>query len=57
MNIQRIRRLDESTYEEETVSRLLPEWAPGLTGVHTVNALGGLTVIDARRRVPKFPWD
>ena len=56
MNIQRIGRLDESTYEEETVGRLLPEWAPGLTGTHTVNALGGLTVIDARRRASKAPW-
>jgi hypothetical protein len=56
LNIQRIRRIDESTYEEETVGRLLPEWAPGLTGIHTVNAMGGVTVIDARRRVSKGPW-
>ena len=56
LNIQRIRRIDESTYEEETEGRLFPEWAPGLTGVHTVNARGGLTVIDARRRISKAPW-
>ena len=50
MNIQRIVRIDERSYEEVTVGRVVPDWAPGLTGVHTVNALGGLTVIDARRR-------
>jgi hypothetical protein len=52
-NIQRIIRLDAHGYEEETVGKLLPRWQPGLTGVHTVNALGGLTVIDARRRIRK----
>ena len=50
MNIQRIVRIDERSYEEVTAGRVVPDWAPGLTGVHTVNALGGLTVIDARRR-------
>jgi hypothetical protein len=54
LNIQRILRLDESTYLEETVGRVAPDWAPGLTGVHTVNALGGLTVIDARGRVRQW---
>jgi hypothetical protein len=52
-NIQRIVRLDEHWYEEETVARLLPKWQPGLTGVHTVNALGGLTVIDVKRWIPR----
>lgn len=51
MNLQRIVRLTESAYEEETVGRILPDWAPRLTGTHTINALGGLTVIDARRKV------
>jgi hypothetical protein len=52
-NIQRIVRLDEHCYVEETVARLLPKWQPGLTGVHTVNALGGLTVIDVKRWIPR----
>jgi hypothetical protein len=55
MNIQRIVRLDETSYEEQTVGRVIPDWAPRLTGVHTVNALGGLTVIDARRRLRGRP--
>ncbi|HZI28452.1 MAG TPA: hypothetical protein VFD64_09855 [Gemmatimonadaceae bacterium] len=52
-NIQRILRLDQFDYEEVSVGKLRPEWQPGLTGVHTVNALGGLTMIDARRRIRK----
>lgn len=52
-NIQRVVRLDQHAYEEVTVGKLLPAWQPGLTGVHTVNALGSLTMIDARRRIPK----
>jgi hypothetical protein len=52
-NIQRILRLTPQDYEEVTVGKLLPGWQPGLTGVHTVNALGGLTLIDARRRIRK----
>jgi hypothetical protein len=52
-NIQRIVRLSPLEYEETTVGRLTPGWQPGLTGVHTVNALGGLTLIDARRRIRK----
>ena len=50
-NIQRIVRLTPEDYEEVSVGKLLPMWQPGLTGVHTVNALGGLTMIDARRRI------
>jgi hypothetical protein len=55
LNIQQIVRLDEGSYEERTVGRVEPGWLPGLIGVHTVNALGGLTVIDALRRIPKMP--
>lgn len=46
LNIQRILRLTEREYEEQTVARLAPEWIPGIRGIHTVNAAGGLTVID-----------
>lgn len=50
INIQRIDALDTSHYAEQTVARLEPAWWPALTGTHTVNALGPLTVIDARMR-------
>ena len=52
-NIQRIVRLDTWGYEEKSVGKLLPNWQPGINGVHTVNALGGLTIIDVRRPIPK----
>ena len=52
-NINRIVRLDLHDYREETVGKLLPQWTPGVTGTHTVNASGGLTVIDARRWIPR----
>jgi hypothetical protein len=53
LSVQQIVRLDPSAYEERTVGRLDPEWRPGLIGVHTINAIGGLTVIDALRRIPR----
>jgi hypothetical protein len=50
MTIQRIVTLTPDRYEEREVSRILPDWAPGLTATHTINAIDGLTVIDARLR-------
>jgi hypothetical protein len=48
--IQRIDRLDLRGYRERTIARLDPSWAKGLVGTHTINAAGGLTLIDVRRR-------
>lgn len=56
LNIRQITRLDARDYEEHTVGRVLPDWRPGLRGVHTVNAWGGLTVIDVQRLLGKLPW-
>lgn len=47
--INRITRLDEKVFAEEEVGRLLPAWRPDLVATHTLNAAGGLTVIDAQR--------
>ena len=52
--INRIIRLDRQAYEEVPVTRVDPEWMPGLTGTHTINASDGMTVIDGRRRRPRF---
>ncbi len=41
-----IRRLTPTDFEEEEVSRILPNWRPGLKGVHTINSVGRLTVVD-----------
>ena len=47
--IHQIVKLDTTHFEEVEVSKLLPEWQSNLTGVHTINASGALTVIDAKR--------
>jgi hypothetical protein len=47
--VNRITRLDEKAFAEEEVGRLLPSWRPDLVATHTLNAAGGLTVIDAQR--------
>jgi hypothetical protein len=52
--INRIIRLDRQAYEEVPVTRVDPEWMPGLTGTHTINASDGVTVIDGRRRRRRF---
>lgn len=56
ISINRILQIDASNYEESCVSKILPNWAPGLVGTHTINAASGLTVIDGRRRRKKFRW-
>jgi hypothetical protein len=53
--INRIERLDEEGFAEEEVARLSPAWRPDLIGTHTLNAAGGLTVIDAQRLRRRFP--
>ena len=44
-----IDELDDVTFRETEVSRITPAWRKGLVGMHTLNASGGLTVIDARQ--------
>lgn len=48
--IHRIERLDLQSYRERPVTRIDPEWTPGIVGAHTINATRGLTIIDVRRR-------
>jgi hypothetical protein len=52
LSIQRVIRMNTTEYEEETVQRILPDWAEDAQGTHTVNQAGGITVYDciARRR-------
>jgi len=52
--INRILKLDRRTYEETPVTRIEPEWMPGLTGTHTINASRGITVIDGRLRRSRY---
>lgn len=53
IRLEEVRRLTPDTYESVPVGQVLPDWKRGLSGVHTVNALGGLTVIDALRTTRK----
>jgi hypothetical protein len=46
--VHRIDQLDVDGYAETEVERLTTSFAPGLVGLHTLNAAGGLTVIDLR---------
>jgi hypothetical protein len=47
--------LDEWRYEEVPVGRIEPAWRPDVAGIHTINAAGGLSVVDVRlRRRRKF---
>lgn len=54
VSINRILRLDPEMYEEVEVDKIVPDWGPAVTGVHTFNSVGDLTVIDCliRRRRP-----
>ena len=52
--VNRIDRLDEEEYRETPVSKLLPNWLPDMMGTHTINAAGGLTVVDAWIQRPRF---
>ncbi len=52
--LQRIDRLDERGYAESEHARLAPSFAPGLIGLHTINAADGLTVIDLRLERPRL---
>ena len=51
-SINRVLRLTPDEYEEEEISKNLPEWGDGVIGTHTLNVLEGFTVVDylARRR-------
>jgi hypothetical protein len=53
--LRRIVQLDPDRFEEEAVSTLTPDWAPNVVATHTVNAVDGLTVIDAQLR-RRRPW-
>jgi hypothetical protein len=57
INLNRITRLDRKGYSEEVVTTLKPHWMAGLRGTHTLNAAGGLTVIDGRLRRFVAPWN
>jgi hypothetical protein len=54
VSINRILQLNPETYEEVEVDRIVPSWGPHVTGVHTFNLAGNMTVIDCLVRRKKF---
>jgi hypothetical protein len=42
--------LTATHYQERPHAELHPVWKPGLAGLHTLNAAGGLSMIDILRR-------
>lgn len=52
--VNAIEELSPVAFRERPVWRVEPRWAPGLIATHTLNAAGGLTVVDAQRRRPRF---
>jgi hypothetical protein len=52
--VHRIDELTPARYRETAVSRVDPTWRPGLRGTHTLNAAGGLTVVDALRPLRRW---
>ena len=54
ISINRIIQLDENTFREEEVSKVLPDWNKRLRGTHTLSIAGDLTVVDCLMKRPKW---
>ncbi|MGH7503942.1 MAG: glucosamine inositolphosphorylceramide transferase family protein [Longimicrobiales bacterium] len=54
ITINEIMRIDAEHFEEREVSTIFPDWSADLTGIHTINAAGRLSVVDLRRRLPRW---
>lgn len=48
-----INELSQDRYRETAISKITPDWAPELRGVHTFNYVPGMTVVDAKIFVSK----
>ena len=52
VNINHIKVLSKTDFEEAPVARIVPSWDPTAKGVHTYNRHGRLTVVDVLLRRP-----
>ena len=50
ISLQRIVRLNPGEYQDETITRLTPDWNERAIATHTINAIDGLTVISVQMR-------
>jgi hypothetical protein len=48
INFRRVKLLSETDYQEETISRVTPEWMPGNMGTHTYNSSEQFQVLDGK---------
>jgi hypothetical protein len=48
--VRRVERMDAEEYRESGAAVVAPDWRPGLTGVRTLSAAGGLTVVGVTLR-------
>ena len=55
--INRIDSLSPTEYSETEVSKILPDWDDDILGVHTLNAISELTVIDCLTKRRRFRSD
>lgn len=53
-NINKINTLSPTEYFETRVSKILPDWDKDILGVHTLNALNEITVIDCLTKRKRF---
>jgi folate-dependent phosphoribosylglycinamide formyltransferase PurN len=53
VNVMEIVRINENEYEEKLIQQLMPNWSNKLSGFHTINSDGRLTIIDAIYRRKK----
>lgn len=51
--LHEITHLSPDRYEERLVQLIEPDWDPRITGVHTFNRQGGMTLIDCRLQFPR----
>ncbi|MBU1023559.1 hypothetical protein KKB99_04635, partial [bacterium] len=54
ITINKVITLSEDEFIEEKVTKILPNWRPGMAGTHTINHNDGLTVMDVLTR--QFKW-
>ncbi|MEO7363816.1 MAG: hypothetical protein ABI120_26020 [Gemmatimonadaceae bacterium] len=52
MQLNEILVLSKTHYEEHPVSRIDPDWAPGLVGTHTLNSSEHFETMDGRKLLP-----
>jgi len=54
IQINEVLELNETTFREQTVTRITPDWSPRVLGTHTINSAGDITVIDTEFRRSRF---